>query len=105
MFYAQLNNIGTILRLDISKLSDDTDWDVSTATTKEIFLKSDGGTVGTFTAENVTDGTDGQIQYETVDTADLSEIGRWMIQGHCIFPDGKNLRTRPAYFKVIANLA
>lgn len=104
MFYAQLNNIGTILRLDVALASDASDWDISSSSTKKILLKSDAGVTTIFTAAFTNDGTDGLLEYKTAATTDLNIIGNWSIQGHCTFPDGSDLKTRAAPFKVLENL-
>jgi hypothetical protein len=103
--YAQLNNIGTILQVDATLVSNNADWDVSAAQTLEIRLRSDGGVVKIKTGTLTNDGTDGLFEYTTISADDLDEVGRWTIQGRAQWVDGTDLWTRPAYFKVIGNLA
>jgi len=55
------------------------------------------------TAELVTDGTDGKLQYVTTDAADLDYVGKWKQQAYVEMPTGKwssDFQT----FKVIDNL-
>jgi len=74
-----LNDIGTGFRGTFKE--DDTAVDISAAVTKTIkFEKPDGTTmlkVGSF----VTDGTDGLLEYKSIDN-DLDTSGNWRIQGY-----------------------
>ena len=72
--------------------------DVSGASTKQIKLRKPSGTVLTKTAEFTTDGTDGQIEYTTVNT-DLDVTGLWGIQGYVVGTGYEN-STRADTFRV-----
>lgn len=74
-----VGDIGTILRVTIT--DDDTAVDISTATTKTIFLKKPDDTKLTKTAVFYSDGSDGIIQYVTID-GDLDAAGWWKIQAY-----------------------
>jgi len=62
--------------------------DVSAATAKQILLKPPTGILLTKTAVFTTDGTNGQIEYVSID-GDLNEAGAWQIQGLVTFANGK----------------
>jgi hypothetical protein len=53
--------------------------DISYATTKQMIFRKPSGTTVTKTANFVTDGTDGQLYYDTVSN-DLDESGTWKLQ-------------------------
>ncbi len=77
--------------------------DVSTATVKTIyFTKPDGSTL-TKTALFVTDGTDGQIHYSTID-GDLDQPGLWKIQAYIELGTGSLYSSVIKTFKVFCNL-
>lgn len=100
-----LNDIGTILRVTIKdKQSDGSSsvLDISGATTKQIILLKPGGDKLTKTASFYTDGSDGIIQYTTVE-GDIDEVGRWQIQGS-IVTSGGEWKTDISNFKVLRNL-
>lgn len=73
------NNIGVAFKATIQE--DGAAVDVSTASTKQIKFTKPDGTVETKTATFVTDGTDGVIQYVTVD-GDLDMTGGWKATGY-----------------------
>lgn len=66
------------------------------------FRKPSGAEI-TRAASYVTDGSDGQIQYVTVD-GDLDENGGWKVQIAVSFASGALLYTEIGKFKVGANL-
>ncbi len=74
----QFNDIGTVFRLTILD-QDGAVVDVSGASVKKILFQSPGGVLDTQDAEFSDDGSDGQIEYVTVD-GDLDETGVWSIQ-------------------------
>lgn len=79
--------------------------DVSTATTKQIWLgkpNSPDATVLTKTAVNDTTGADGKIKYVTV-SGDLSNAGEWSIQGYVVVA-GKEWHSVVSKFQVAQNL-
>lgn len=100
-----LNDIGTVFRTTIKdKACDGTSsvLDVSAATTLNLIFKKPGGTVVTKSASFTTDGTDGQIEYITVD-GDLDEVGNWQIQAYIVLPSG-SWRSDKGTFYVHENL-
>lgn len=78
--------------------------DLSSFTTLELVFRSPKGTVTTQTAELVTDGTDGKLQYVTQTSDDLNEAGSWQVQGRMSKSDG-TWRTAVSTFVVDANLS
>lgn len=83
------NDIGTTFTITIVD-DDSVAVDISGATTVSmIFLKPDQTTI-TKTATFVTDGSDGKIQYETVD-GDLDQSGLWHIQGYVDISSGDTI--------------
>lgn len=79
----RLNDIGTVFRMTITKESDASALDISAATTRQIYFKKPSGEVDTRTATLSGSGTDGRMQYATVD-GDLDEVGQWEIQGKVV---------------------
>lgn len=65
------------------KDQDDTVVDLSSSTTKEIVFNKSDNTVATKSASFVTDGTDGQIKYQT-ESGFINSIGIWEAQAHVI---------------------
>ena len=101
-FQAQLNDIGTVLRVQIVD-EDGAPIDISAATVKEILLlKPDKRTSLLKTATFTTDGTDGMIEYATVD-GDLDTLRVWQIQGRVTTPLGK-WSSKKGTFCVLANI-
>jgi len=76
--------------------------DVSDATAMTIYLKAPDGGVLTKTAAFTTDGTDGKIEYVTID-GDIDEAGTWRAQGRVVTPDG-DYASLPTSFAVYDNL-
>ena len=77
--------------------------DISTASTKQLIFKKPGGTILTKSTSFVTDGTDGKMQYVSVD-GDLSDDGVWKMQGKVII-GGNTFSTDITSFKVYRNLS
>ena len=77
--------------------------DISTASTKQLIFKKPGGTILTKSTSFVTDGTDGKMQYVSVD-GDLSDDGVWKMQGKGII-GGNTFSTDITSFKVYRNLS
>jgi hypothetical protein len=67
-----------------------------------LILKSPSGNAKTKTASFTSDGTDGKIQYITVE-GDLDEIGTWRLQSKITFPTA-SWSTEIGTFKVYENL-
>ena len=76
---------------------------ISTASTKQLIFKKPGGTILTKSTSFVTDGTDGKMQYVSVD-GDLSDDGVWKMQGKVII-GGNTFSTDITSFKVYRNLS
>jgi len=76
-------DIGTVLRLTVMDGADVQD--ISTATTTQMIFVKPSQTKVTKDAEFTTDGTDGQIQYVTVE-GDLDETGVWQRQAYIVMP-------------------
>lgn len=76
--------------------------DVSTATVKQLIFKAPGGTILIKAAALVSGGTDGIIQYTSID-GDLSEDGVWKMQGKVVI-GGNTFKTDITSFKVHRNL-
>lgn len=77
-----VDDIGTPFRATIKDENDEV-VDVSTASVTFIFKKPNGTTVNK-TGSFVSDGTNGQVQYVTVD-GDLNIHGRWELQAFVDF--------------------
>lgn len=85
--------------------------DISTATTKNlIFRKTATGTVVTKAGEFVTDGTDGELEYDpdvdgTLDDISdfLDESGIWEVQGYVVI-DGRPYSSDIHVFEVFPNI-
>ena len=77
---------------------------LSTATTKQIILKTlDGAVTVTKTADFTTDGKDGWLQCYTSAT-DLSAAGRWFLEVRVAIPGGE-WRSTIETLDVVGNLA
>lgn len=77
--------------------------DISDATNLTIYFYKPDGTILTKTATFVTDGTDGQIKYPSVD-GDLDQSGIWRIQAKIDFGAGSSYHSPIKSFKVYCNL-
>ena len=74
-------DIGTAFEITLQ--DDSTVVNISAATTKQIIFQKPDGTTVTETADFVTDGTDGKIQY-VIASGDLDTVGTWSIQAKII---------------------
>ena len=102
---AHVNDIGTIFRVtvyDTTSTGGTTVADISTATTKQFTFKRPNGTTFDRVAVFTTDGTDGNIQYLSVDD-DLNVAGTWHLQAYVATLAG-NWKTDVGHFKVYENL-
>ena len=102
---AHVNDIGTTFRVtvyDTTSTGSLTVADISTATTKQIIFRDPNGGTLTKTAVFTTDGTDGQIEYVTID-GDLSIAGTWAIQANVV-TSSSNHKTSVGKFRVFENL-
>lgn len=99
----QLNDVGVILEVTVTKESDGTALDISTATTRQIILSTpltneDIEKVGVLTG----DGSDGKMHY-TTEAGVLDEVGIWKVQGRVVI-GAMDVRTSVESFEVFANV-
>tara|TARA_R100000008_G_scaffold86692_1_gene80945 strand:- start:119 stop:445 length:327 start_codon:yes stop_codon:yes gene_type:complete len=102
---AHVNDIGTVFRVtvyDTTSSGGTTVADISGATTKTFTFKRPDGTTFDKTAVFTTDGSDGNIQYLTVD-GDLNIAGTWHLQAYVVTSAG-SWKTTAGTFKVYENL-
>jgi len=78
-----LDDIGTVF--EVILMDDEDVVDISGATTKELIFRKPDGSKATQTADFVTDGTDGGMQYISV-ADDLDQTGAWNIQAYLVLP-------------------
>lgn len=78
--------------------------DISGATAKTILFQKPSGVMLEKAALFVTDGTDGQIQYSTVE-GDLDEVGIWKIQAVVELGSGSLYHSNMKSFKVMHNIS
>jgi len=95
-------DVGTIFRLIVTD-KDGVLIDISTADTKFIYFHSPAGQNIKKDAEFFTDGTDGILQYVTID-GDIDVFGLWSLQGYVETSLGKFF-TEKATFTVYSTLA
>ena len=102
---AHVNDIGTIFRVtvyDTTSTGGTTVANISTASTKQFTFKRPDGTTFDRAAVFTSDGSDGNIQYLSVD-GDLNVAGTWHLQAYVVTSAG-NWRTDVGHFKVSENL-
>jgi hypothetical protein len=102
---AHVNDIGTVFRVtvyDTTSTGGTTVADISTATTKQFTFKRPDGTTFDRTAVFTAAGSDGNIQYLSVD-GDLNVAGTWHLQAYVATPAG-NWNTGVGHFRVYENL-
>lgn len=102
---AQVNDIGTVFRVtvyDTTSTGSTTIADISDATVLKFIFRRPNDTTFERSASFTNDGTDGVVEYITVD-GDLNQAGSWMLQAYVETPSGK-WRTNTACFKVQENL-
>lgn len=97
-----VGDIGTVFRTTIK--SGGSAVDVSGATTKQMLFQKPGaaGTILTKSAVFTTDGTDGVVEYVTVED-DLDTAGIWLRQVYIVLPSGE-WHTNVDRFEVYPNL-
>ena len=103
--HAHVNDIGTVFRVtvyDTSSTGTSTVADISSASTKKIIFKRPDGTTFEKVAVFTNTGTDGKIEYVSVD-GDLDIAGRWRLQAYVATSAG-TWRTDVGDFKVFENL-
>ena len=79
-------DIGTVFEFTITD-QDGVVVDISSATTKQIFIKSPYGRTQTKTASFTNSGSDGKIKYTTV-SGDINAIGDWILQAYVVTSAG-----------------
>ena len=102
---AHVNDIGTIFRVtvyDTSSAGTTTVANISGAPTKQFTFKRPSGTTFTKVAVFTTDGSDGQIQYVSIDGF-LDVTGTWSLQALVTTSDG-TWNTNVGSFRVYENL-
>lgn len=102
---AQVNDIGTIFRAtiyDTTSTGSNVIADISDASILKFIFRKPDGTTFERSANFTNDGTDGLIEYTTVN-GDLSQAGSWMLQAYVQTTSGK-WRTNTVCFKVQENL-
>ena len=98
-----VGDVGTAIILTVNDSSTGAVVDISSATTLEIVLRKPNGTSITRTAEFVTDGADGKLQYVTI-AGDIDRAGEWSAQGYISMPVWSG-HTDEAAVTVVGNLA
>lgn len=102
---SHVNDIGTIFRVtvyDKTSTGGTSVADISTATSKTFYFRTPSGSTISRSAVFTTDGSDGKIEYATVD-GDLSAPGNWELQAKIVSPDG-SFNTDVGNFRVYENL-
>ena len=103
---AHVNDIGTIFRVtiyDTTSTGGSVITDVSDATTITFTFKRPDGTTFTKSGSFTSDGTDGKVQYATVD-GDLNGAGTWGLQILVLTSAGFSHNTNVATFRVFENI-
>ena len=103
---AHVNDIGTIFRVtvyDTTSTGGSTVANISDATTITFTFKRPDGTTFSKTGSFTTDGTDGQVQYTTVD-GDLNGAGTWSLQVLIGTSGGLAHNTSVDTFRVFENI-
>lgn len=101
--HIRVGDIGTVFIVTIIDCDTGLPIDVSAATTKTIKFLMPDLSVLEKPAIFTTDGTNGKIQYAIVD-GDLSQPGRWKIQGYVV-DGGYTNHSSVEEFTVLANLS
>ncbi len=101
--HIHVGDIGTLLTCFFRK-ADESAFDISAATTKEISFEKPDGTsfhrAGTF----LVDGVDGVLTYGLA-ADDIDVEGYWWLQGHVVFGDGTDLRSDRVRVRIRKNNA
>ena len=79
-----VGDVGTVIKALI-KDQDNAVVNISTATTKTLYLRKPDGTAKTFAGTFTTDGSDGYIQYTLAATTDIDVEGPWVRQWYFAF--------------------
>lgn len=103
---AHVNDIGTIFRVtvnDTTSTGGSTVADISDATTITFTFKRPDGTTFSKSGSFTSDGSDGKVQYTTVD-GDLDSAGTWSLQVLIVTSGGLTHNTSVATFRVFENI-
>lgn len=79
-----INDVGTIFLITIKEGASAVD--ISSATTKQLIYKKKDGTVFTVDADWFTDGTDGILEYVTLE-GEINQLGKWSVQPYLELPN------------------
>lgn len=101
MSEVHVGDIGT--KFIVTVMKDDELVDISTATGMKIYFEKPDGTILTKDAVFVTDGTDGEMCWQTTVGTDLDLEGQWKIQGE-IEIGGGTWKTQIGVFRVYENI-
>lgn len=82
-----LGDIGTVLRFTVKEQN--VALDISAATVKTLKLRKKDKTVIERDLDFTTDGTDGDVEYVTVDGDIVGNKGKWLAQVYLEMPGGK----------------
>lgn len=100
-----VGDIGTIIRVTLQDTNSScvsSALNVSSASTITFTFKKPDGSKITRNGGFTTDGSDGQVQYTTVD-GDLDQCGEWRVQLYLVLTSG-SWRSEIGRFRVIDNL-
>jgi hypothetical protein len=103
---AHVNDIGTTFRVtiyDTTSTGGSVIADVSGASAITYTFKRPNGTTFSRTGTFTSDGTDGKVQYVTVD-GDLNGAGTWSVQVLIVTSGGLSHNTTVATFRVFENI-
>jgi hypothetical protein len=96
----RIGDVGTPFKITVYDV--DGVVNLSSCTSKKIYLEKPSGETLEKTASFLTDGSDGIIQYLTIQ-GDIDEVGTWQIQAKIEFSNSK-FSTDIQKFKVLRNL-
>lgn len=91
-----LNDVGTQILITIKE--GNVAVDLSTATVKQFDFKKKDGTTVVKDADFYTDGTDGILEYITLD-GDIDQVGKWSVQPYLELPNWQG-HTQKVDFRV-----
>lgn len=95
-----IGDIGSVIRITVKDAG--VAVDISSASTKQILLEKPDGTILTKTAQFLTTGADGVIQYTTI-AGDLDVAGIWRAQAYIVSATWSG-HSSPYQFTVFANV-
>lgn len=95
-------DIGTVFEITLK--DDDVIVDISGCTELKILLQDPNGVVIEYTAEKVTDGTDGKLKYTVTSASILPVAGMWELQTKVTWSATQLWRSDIYEFRVYENL-